>query len=65
MAFEFLPWTDMSDALADVPGAPVTVVPWGDTFALFATDAAGHGGQISTVPAAGTDGFPGNPSARG
>jgi hypothetical protein len=41
MAFSFLPWKNMSAAFAGVPGAPVAVVPWGNHFALFATDASG------------------------
>ena len=32
----------MSDAFSGIAGAPVTVVPWGNHFALFATDASGQ-----------------------
>jgi hypothetical protein len=39
MAFSFLDWTNISTAFAGVPGAAVTVLPWGNHFALFATDA--------------------------
>jgi hypothetical protein len=41
VAFSFLPWKNISDSLIGVAGAPVTVLPWGNHFALFATDAAG------------------------
>ena len=41
MAFSFLAWINMSAAFAGVAGAPVTVVPWGNHFALFASDAGG------------------------
>ena len=41
MAFLFLPWKNMSAAFAGVAGAPVAVVPWGNHFALFGTDAGG------------------------
>ena len=41
MSFSFLPWKNISDAFTGVSGAPVTVLPWGNHFALFATDAAG------------------------
>ena len=35
MAFSFLPWQNVSDAFAGMAGAPVTVMPWGNHFALF------------------------------
>jgi len=41
MAFAFLPWTNISDTFTGVPGGPVAVVPWGNHFALFATDNTG------------------------
>ena len=49
MALSFIAWTNLSAAFAGVAGAPVAVVPWGDHFALFATDASG------TVSCAGGD----------
>ena len=39
MAFSFLAWNNMSAGFAGVAGVPVTAVPWGNHFALFATDA--------------------------
>jgi hypothetical protein len=42
MAFSFLDWKNMSAAFTGTPGAPVTVLPWGNHFALFATDASGQ-----------------------
>jgi hypothetical protein len=41
MALAFVPWKNMSDTFAGVPGGPVSVVPWGNHFALFATDSTG------------------------
>ena len=41
MALSFLNWKNMSVAFAGVAGAPVSVLPWGNHFALFATDANG------------------------
>ena len=44
------PWAPMSDgSFTAVAGAPVTVLPWGNHFALFAVDATG------TVMCAGSD----------
>jgi hypothetical protein len=34
-------WAPVSDNFVTVPGAPVTAVPWGSRFALFATDSNG------------------------
>jgi hypothetical protein len=41
MVFSFIGWKNISDLFTGLPGAPVTVLPWGDHFALFATDASG------------------------
>jgi hypothetical protein len=41
MALGFLPWTNISDTFTSVPGAPVAVLPWGNHFAMFATDDTG------------------------
>ena len=41
MALGFLPWMNISDTFTGVPGAPVAVLPWGNHFALFATDDTG------------------------
>ena len=56
MAFAFLPWTNISDTFTGVPGGPVAVVPWGNHFALFATDNTGTvrcAGAISVLSANG------------
>ena len=42
MAFAFLPWTNISDTFTTVPGAPITVLPWENRFAMFATDQDGN-----------------------
>ena len=76
MTFTFLPWrnmsdswSNMSDSFSGVAGAPVTVLPWGDEFALFATDrngkvmCAGAHPQNSLLGsgASGSSGFAGSP----
>jgi hypothetical protein len=71
MAFSFLPWKNMSAAFASVAGAPVAVVPWGNHFALFATDATGIVCCAGCYPQSGlmgpwapiSDGFSGAPGS--
>ena len=71
MEFSFLAWINMSAAFAGVAGAPVAVVPWGDQFALFGTDAAGIVGCAGGDPQNGlmgpwapiSDAFAGVPGA--
>jgi hypothetical protein len=71
MSFSFLSWINMSDAFAGVAGAPVTVVPWGNHFALFGTDAGGVVSCAGCYPQSGlmgpwallSDAFTGDPGA--
>lgn len=41
MSLDWSGWTIVSDSFRTTPGAPVTAVPWGTRFALFATNPDG------------------------
>jgi hypothetical protein len=57
-------WTSVSDG-GTGPGAPVTAVPWGNTFALFLADPNGGVHGIKAEPGYGWEGVPGRTTKPG
>jgi hypothetical protein len=64
MGLTWQPWNNVSEG-SSTPGAPITAVPWGNTFAVFLADPGGGVYAIKAVPGFGWKLVPGRTTTPG